>query len=75
MKSRVPTILIGLVVPIVGIVALFPWWNRIEPFVLGLSFNYFWMFLWIFLTAACLLVAYKLDPLNVKDLTDNGKEG
>ena len=64
MKSRIPTILIGLVIPIVGIVGLFPFWNRVDPFVLGFSFNYFWMFLWIFLTPACLYFAFKLDPRN-----------
>lgn len=64
MKSRIPTILIGLVAPLTGIVFLLPWWNKVEPFVLGFSFNYFWMFLWLFLTSICLFVAYKLDPLN-----------
>lgn len=67
MKSRIPTIVIGLVIPLVATVGLFPLWNRIEPFVLGFSFNYFWMFLWIFLTSGCLFVAYKLDPLNYDD--------
>ncbi|MBP1763491.1 MAG: hypothetical protein H6Q65_549 [Firmicutes bacterium] len=64
MKSRIPTILIGLVAPLTGIVFLLPWWNKVEPFILGFSFNYFWMFLWLFLTSICLFVAYKLDPLN-----------
>ncbi len=64
MKSRIPTILIGLVAPLTGIVFLLPWWNKVEPFVLGFSFNYFWMFMWLFLTSICLFVAYKLDPLN-----------
>jgi hypothetical protein len=47
-----------------AILLLFPWWNRVEPFVLGLSFNYFWIFSWLFLTSLCLFIAFKLDPLN-----------
>lgn len=64
MKSRIPSILIGLVAPLTGIVVLFPFWNRVEPFILGFSFNYFWLFLWLFLTSGCLYIAFKLDPLN-----------
>jgi len=64
MKSRVPTILIGVVVPMVAILLLFPVWNRVEPFVLGFPFNYFWLFSWLFLTSLCLYVGFKLDPLN-----------
>ena len=64
MKSRIPSIIIGLVVPMFAIFGLFPFWNKIEPFVLGFSFNYFWIFLWIFLTSGCLFAAYKLDPKN-----------
>jgi len=67
MKSRIPTVLIGLVVPMVAIVGLFPFWNRIEPFVLGFPFNYFWMTLWLFLTSGCLFIAYKIDPLNEEE--------
>lgn len=67
MKSRTPTILIGFVVPMVAIVLLFPFWNRVEPFVLGFSFNYFWLFLWLFLTSGCLYVAFKLDPDNEEE--------
>ena len=67
MKNRIPAIIIGLVVPMFAILGLFPFWNKIEPFVLGFSFNYFWIFLWIFLTSGCLLVAYRLDPKNRDD--------
>jgi hypothetical protein len=66
-KSRILTILIGLVVPLTGIVVLFPFWNRVEPFVMGFPFNYFWLFLWLFLTSGCLYIAFKLDPLNKEE--------
>lgn len=64
MKSRIPTILIGFCIPMAAIFLAFPFYNRIEPFVLGFSFNYFWIFAWLFLTSLCLFIAYKLDPYN-----------
>lgn len=35
--------------------------NRIEPFVLGLPFMFFWYVLWIFLLFVGLVVVYQLD--------------
>jgi len=67
MRSRIPTFLIGLVVPVVLVLFLFPLWNRVEPFVFGFPFNYFWLFLCMFVTSGCLLIAYKLDPLNDRE--------
>lgn len=64
MKNRVLTIIIGLVVPFCAVTVCFPLYNRIEPFVLGFSFNYFWIFAWLFLTSLCLYIAFKIDPLN-----------
>ena len=67
MKNRVLTIIIGLVIPFCAVTVCFPLYNRIEPFVLGFSFNYFWIFAWLFLTSLCLYIAFKLDPLNRED--------
>lgn len=67
MKSRIPTILIGFCVPMTAILLLFPFYNRIEPFVFGFSFNYAWIFAWLALTSLCLLIAFKLDPYNKND--------
>ena len=36
-------------------------WDRIEPMVLGLPFNLFWLILWILLTSCCLWGAYRLE--------------
>ena len=36
-------------------------WDRIEPMILGLPFNLFWLILWILLTPCCLWGAYRLD--------------
>ena len=67
MKSKTMSILIGMVTPMVAIVLLFPFWNKVEPFVLGFPFNYFWIFAWLFLTSACLWIAFRLDPDNDTD--------
>ena len=64
MKKRLPTIFIGLIVPVFAVWAMLPWYNTITPYVLGFSFGYFWIFLWIFLTSLCLYIAFKLDPYN-----------
>ena len=61
MKNRLLTVIIGLVVPLCAVTVCFPLYNRIEPFVFGFSFNYFWIFAWLFLTSL------KLDPLNRED--------
>lgn len=66
-RNRFLTVLIGFGVPVLALVVLFPFWNRVEPFVFGFSFNYFWMFLWQFLTSVCLYIAYRLDPLNEEE--------
>ena len=58
MKNRILTIIIGFIVPFCAVTVCFPLYNRIEPFVLGFSFNYFWIFTWMFLTSLCLLIAF-----------------
>lgn len=64
MKSRIPTILIAFCLPMAAIILCFPIYNRIEPFVFGFSFNYFWIFSWLFLTALCLYIGFRIDPYN-----------
>jgi hypothetical protein len=36
-------------------------WDRIEPMVLGLPFNLFWLMSWIVLTPVCLWGAYRIE--------------
>ncbi len=60
--SSTGKVLIGLVVPFVAIVGLFPWYNRVSPEVLGFPFLYFWMFLWFVLTTVALFIVWRTDP-------------
>lgn len=36
-------------------------WDRVEPMILGLPFNLFWLTLWIVLTPCCMWGAYRLE--------------
>jgi hypothetical protein len=35
-----------------------PFYNRIEPQLLGIPFFYWWQILWVVLTAACIVPVY-----------------
>lgn len=55
---------------------VFDWSNRIEPFVIGFPFSYFWQILMNFFIFATLIVWYLVDSyhgdldLEVEPLTD-----
>lgn len=53
-----------LIIPFIGMGALLPVANRIEPYVLGLPFLLFWVTAWMILSSVILLIVYKLDPAN-----------
>ena len=36
-------------------------WDRVDPMVLGLPFNFFWLLLWFLLTPLCLWAAYSCE--------------
>lgn len=36
-------------------------WDRIQPIVLGLPFNFFWALSWMVLTPVCLWGAYRIE--------------
>lgn len=36
--------------------------NRVEPFVFGLPFAFFWVVLWILIVFSLLVVMYLMDP-------------
>ena len=74
MKSRIPTIIIAFFIPMAAIILAFPFYNRIEPFVLGLSFNYFWIFSWLFITALCLYIGFRIDPYNDPEVQESSAE-
>ena len=36
-------------------------WDRIDPMVVGVPFNFFWLVLWMVLTPVCLWAAYRVE--------------
>ncbi len=68
------TILLALI-PFAGICFSVPAWDRIQPMVLGLPFNLFWLLAWTVLTPICLWGAYLLmTPASQPDCeTDSGE--
>ena len=49
------------IIPFIAMCFSVALWDRIEPMILGLPFNLFWLVLWILLTPCCLWGAYRLD--------------
>lgn len=47
-------------------------WDRIDPMILGLPFNLFWLISWIVLSTVCMWVAYRLEA--VRDKKDRGPQ-
>jgi Protein of unknown function (DUF3311) len=41
-------------------------WDRVNPMVLGLPFNLFWLILWLILTPVCMTVVYVIVTPRVK---------
>ena len=36
-------------------------WDRVDPMILGLPFNFFWLLSWVVLTPVCLRAAYHVE--------------
>ena len=43
------------------------YWDRIEPLLLGLPFNFFWLMCWIVLSTVCMRAAYGLEKRARRD--------
>jgi Protein of unknown function (DUF3311) len=63
MRHRRPSAgtLVLAIVPFVAMCFTVPLWDRIDPMLLGLPFNLFWLIAWIVLTSLCLAIAYRLE--------------
>lgn len=49
------------IIPFVAMCFTVPLWDRVQPLVIGLPFNLFWLILWIVLTPCCLWGAYRIE--------------
>ncbi len=48
-------------VPFIGVLAGIFFANRVEPYVLGLPFAFFWVVLWAVLSAVVMAAVHRLD--------------
>jgi hypothetical protein len=53
-------LLLGLI-PFAAMCFSVPLWDRVDPLVLGIPFNLFWLLAWIGLTSLCMWAAYRLE--------------
>lgn len=66
----------SLAVPVLALIPFatmcfsIPLWDRIDPRVLGLPFNLFWLGAWEVLTVACLALAYRLGKTRRGEQSD-----
>ena len=66
-KPRLASLLLALI-PFAAMCFSIPVWDRIDPIVLGMPFNLFWLTAWIVLTPLCMWGAYRLEaPARTKD--------
>lgn len=61
MRKPSPGALLLALIPFVAMCFTVPLWDRIEPMVLGLPFNLFWLIAWIVLSSGCMSLAYRLE--------------
>jgi uncharacterized protein DUF3311 len=59
-RPSIGALALGLI-PFAAICFSVALWDRVQPMVLGLPFNLFWLILWIILTPCCLWGAYRIE--------------
>ena len=62
-------LLLGLI-PFAAMCLSVALWDRVDPMVLGLPFNLFWLICWIVLSTLCMWVAYRVEAS--RDKKDRG---
>jgi len=65
-KPSCGAILFALV-PFAAICFSVPLWDRIDPVILGLPFNFFWLIAWLLLTPLCMWGAYRSEAHHASD--------
>jgi Protein of unknown function (DUF3311) len=59
-RPSLGSILLGFI-PFVATCFSVVLWDRVDPMVFGLPFNFFWLILWLLLTPVCMWGAYRLE--------------
>jgi predicted ester cyclase len=58
-------------IPVIMLVFMLPFVNRIQPVIFGFPFNLFWIILWIMLTPGFLYMAYRIGKHSASDEKEN----
>ncbi len=72
-KKPSPGALLLSLVPFAAMCFTVSAWDRIDPMVLGLPFNIFWLISWVVLTPLCMWGAYCLESRQKADTSDQDK--
>ena len=64
-KPSLPALLLALI-PFAAMCFSVALWDRIDPMLLGLPFNLFWLISWIVLTSLCMWAAYRVESARDK---------
>jgi hypothetical protein len=64
-KPSVGALLLGLI-PFAAMCFSVPLWDRVDPMLLGIPFNLFWLISWIVLTPVCMWAAYQVEAAGKK---------
>jgi len=67
-------IVLGMI-PLVAMCLSVAMWDRIDPMILGLPFNLFWLLIWIVLTSICLWGAYRLETRSDEGSESRDRKG
>jgi hypothetical protein len=59
-RPSIGALLLGLI-PFVAMCFSVSLWDRIDPMLLGIPFNMFWLICWIVLSSLCLWAAYRVE--------------
>lgn len=73
-KPSLGSLLLALL-PFTGACFSVSLWDRIEPTVLGIPFNFFWLTAWLALTPLCMWGAYRLEVPRTPDPSRNNDQG
>jgi membrane protein required for beta-lactamase induction len=72
-KPSVGALLLGLV-PFVAMCFSVSLWDRIDPMIFGIPFNFFWLIAWIVLSTLCMGAAYRAEAARSDDKKDIGAQ-
>jgi hypothetical protein len=73
-RPSLGAILLGLI-PFVAVCFSVSLWDRIEPTVLGVPFNFFWLISWLLLTPLCMWGAYRREASRAHDSKSDKESG